>query len=159
MTKAMPEGESGLTAIGNPRGRFATVYRRLIAGTRFGTRGAAAIEFALVMPVLLSLAMGIIEYAWLYYVENQMSYVARAVARDVSAGVLPLGNAQNKVIARLGEQFPYTFNVPPPDFDTIDEDVTIFISIPMEDAALVNFLNLFGGGTLNASATMKMTTS
>lgn len=153
----MPEGESGRTAIANLKGRFAAVYRRVVAGKRFGTRGAAAIEFALVMPVLLSLAMGIIEYAWLYYVENQMAYVVRAVARDVSSGVLPLNQAQARVVSRIGDHFPYSFTVPPATFDAADSDVTVMISIPMADAALINFLNLFGSGTLNASVTMKMT--
>ena len=152
MTKAMPEGESSRAAVANLKARFASAPRR-VARTNAGTRGTAAIEFALVMPVLLSLSMGILEFGWLYYVENQMAYVARAVTRDVSAGVYNATTAETEATTRLS-RFPATFTV---SVTEVGNDVVTDIEVTMADAALINFLNLFGSGTLNANVTMRKT--
>ena len=48
-------------------------------------RGSAAVEFALVMPVLMAILMGIIDYGWFYLKE---SLVADALRVGVRAGSL-----------------------------------------------------------------------
>jgi Flp pilus assembly protein TadG len=47
-------------------------------------RGGAAIEFALVLPVLLGLLFGIIEYGWMFL---QQSNIVSAVREGVRLGV------------------------------------------------------------------------
>ncbi len=48
--------------------------------------GAAAVEFALVVPLLATLVLGIIQYGWYFYVANNTSAAAREAARHVVVG-------------------------------------------------------------------------
>ena len=150
MTRAMTEFATERVAAGMPRRRLAKACQRIVDGTA-ARRGAAAIEFGLLAPMLMTLAMGISEFAWLYHVENEMAYVARAVSRDVAVGIYQTAEAETEVTNRLSHfGYPFTVNV-----NEVANDVTIDITVPMADAALVNFLNLFGTGTLDASVTMR----
>lgn len=49
-------------------------------------RGAAAVEFALVMPILLTLVFGIIQYGWYFYVAEGASGAASNVTRRLAVG-------------------------------------------------------------------------
>ena len=51
---------------------------------RRGERGAAAIEFALVLPVLLLLVRGLIEFSRLYNIKISLSNAARDGARRMA---------------------------------------------------------------------------
>lgn len=48
--------------------------------------GAAAVEFALVLPVLVALLLGIIQFGWYFFVANSASAAAREGARRVVVG-------------------------------------------------------------------------
>lgn len=48
--------------------------------------GAAAVEFALVLPILALLLLGIIQFGWYFFVANNTSSVAREAARRVVVG-------------------------------------------------------------------------
>jgi Flp pilus assembly protein TadG len=62
-------------------------------------RGAAAVEFALMIPILLSLVMGMIDFAWYFYVDHVITNAAREGAR---AGTLWTraddGNGEGRLI-------------------------------------------------------------
>lgn len=45
------------------------------------TRGAAAIEFALVLPVLLFLVLGMVDYGWYFFCQLTVTNAAREGAR------------------------------------------------------------------------------
>lgn len=47
-------------------------------------RGAAAVEFALVVPVLLALLLGIIEFGRAYNVQISLTHAARETARTMA---------------------------------------------------------------------------
>jgi Flp pilus assembly protein TadG len=51
---------------------------------RLGDRGAAAVEFALVLPFLLAVVFGILEYGWIFY---QQFNLAGAVRDGLRQGV------------------------------------------------------------------------
>ena len=51
---------------------------------RRGERGAAAVEFALVLPVLLLLVLGLIEFSRLYNIQISLSNAAREGARSMA---------------------------------------------------------------------------
>lgn len=53
---------------------------------RANDHGAAAVEFALVLPLLMALVMGIIQYGWYFFVANNASAAAREGARRVVVG-------------------------------------------------------------------------
>lgn len=58
---------------------FATL-RRFTKGKR-STRGATAVEFALVAPVFLLFVLGIIDFGRLFWVKNMMQYATEQTAR------------------------------------------------------------------------------
>ena len=47
-------------------------------------RGAAAVEFALVMPLLLALVLGIVEFGHAYHVQTTLSGAAREGVREMA---------------------------------------------------------------------------
>ncbi len=70
---------------------------------RKGERGAAAVEFALVLPVLLVLVLGAIDWGWYFYVREVVTNSAREGARagSVDATGATLTTAQAAATAYL----------------------------------------------------------
>ncbi len=56
-------------------------------------RGAAAVEFALVLPLLLVLLLGIIDFGLYFYNDLQLTHVARNAARYLSVNKTAEANA------------------------------------------------------------------
>jgi Flp pilus assembly protein TadG len=56
-------------------------------------RGAAAVEFALVLPLLLVLLLGIIDFGLYFYNDLQLTHVARNAARYLSVSKVAEANA------------------------------------------------------------------
>ncbi|MCO1339135.1 hypothetical protein BJH93_09565 [Kocuria polaris] len=54
---------------------------RRTPGNRRGETGASAIEFALIVPILLTLIFGVLEYAWFFNQQLSATQGARAAAR------------------------------------------------------------------------------
>ncbi|NIH65555.1 Flp pilus assembly protein TadG, partial [Modestobacter marinus] len=62
-----------------------TAWRRHRAGQRLlAERGAAIVEFALVLPVLLVLLLGIVEYSLAFNAQATLSAAAREGARTMA---------------------------------------------------------------------------
>lgn len=78
-----------------------------------GQRGAAAVEFALVLPVLVLLLLGILEFGRLYQVQTTLSQAARvgvrtmAVKNDAGAARTAAQNAA-PTLAVAGSQIAVT---------------------------------------------------
>lgn len=71
-------------------------------------RGGAAIEFALVLPVLLALVFGIIEYGWVFFQQANVLSAAREGARlgvtvDQGSSPDPASTAVTRAQAVLNE--------------------------------------------------------
>lgn len=83
------------------------VLRKRAAADR-DARGAAAVEFALILPVLMLLVFGIINYGDLLSVRQSVSQAAsegaRAAAVDPGADAAKILAAQNAVDGALGAQ-------------------------------------------------------
>jgi Flp pilus assembly protein TadG len=63
-------------------------------------RGVAAIEFALVLPLLLVLLLGTIDYGWYFFVEQQTTIAAREAARAASTYPGACPNTAGQTAAR-----------------------------------------------------------
>ncbi len=114
--------------------------------------GGAAVEMAFVMPFAVLLLMGIIQFGALLFLQNTMVNVANDVARRVSVG--DLTNATGKALAedRLsGWNATFTVNVTSPTTD----DIQVDISVPLSDAAIVDFGHFLDTGNLTAQATVR----
>lgn len=119
-------------------------------------RGVAAVEFAFIVPILLVMFSGIVQFGSVMFLENHMTNVAREASRRVAVGELAQAEAATAVQGSL-INWGVTYNVSVETSDAGDgnEDITVAISLPMADAALVDVLGLFQTGNLSASVTMR----
>ena len=67
-------------------------------------RGAAAVEFALTLPILIVLTLGIIEYGWMFQRYNTLHTALRDAARDGATqldGASAVSVAQQRLATNL----------------------------------------------------------
>ena len=114
------------------------VLRRVSARRRRTSRderGAAAIEFALVMPLLLLLVFGIIQYGWHFYAMQAGTSAASDLARRLSVGDC-VGGGATLVENRLGPAAPGTPDVTAPGAlnpDDIGDTITVTVTFDTID--------------------------
>jgi Flp pilus assembly protein TadG len=73
------------------RGYAPSSHKRVV---RCGSEhGAAAVEFALVLPILLVILLGILDFGLYYYNDLQLTHVARDAARYLSVNSVDDANA------------------------------------------------------------------
>ena len=137
------------------------VFRRIEAFWKsVGARqeGAVALEFALVLPVLISVLFGIIQYGLVLFTQQMMVYAAREAARSYAVGSNTA--AQSVTLAQTllpANVDSYTINVTEPDTGASETDVTVNISADMADAAIINVLGtLMSGRTIQANIVMRV---
>jgi len=132
--------------------RFATKFSKL----RKDCAGVAAIEFAIIAPVIIALFTGIIQFGFILFIQNHMVDVARDAARRFAVGETTQAETVQFAQATLiNWNVTYTVIVTPPNpSDLNDNDVTVDISLPRSHAAIADIFGLFQSGTLNASVTM-----
>ena len=148
-------GETVSKAVGWPQ-----VLMRRLRRSRFhrDRRGVSAVEFALITPILVLIIAGIIDGGALFYLQNNMATVARDTVRRLSVGELTnASDAQafaGSHVLNWGATF--TINVTEPDPDDVnDTDYVVEITVPIDDAALMDPFNFFNSGTLRAQAVMR----
>lgn len=118
-----------------------------MACLRAGThrRGIVAVEFALVLPLLLLLLLGVLEWGWLFYNFHQVKGAARRGARvairpfaDNDECLTVIGNIMDG--AGLGDT-GYTVTFTPADISSAytTQEVKVSINVPYPAIAL------FGG--------------
>ncbi len=126
-------------------------------GVHRGEAGVAAVEFAVLMPVLVLVLGGIIQFGIVMFVQNQMTNVARETSRRIAVGELNTAAAQQ--YARDSLVFPsanFAVAITGPDPASPNPtDITVDITVPFSEVSLVDILGLFGSGTLRASVTMR----
>lgn len=117
--------------------------------------GVAAIEFALIIPIVLTLFLGIIQFGFILFIQNHMFDVARDSVRRFAVGeTTQAETVQYAQDALLNWNITYTVVVTPHPNDPDDNDVNIRISLPRSSAAIADILGVFQAGTLVASVTM-----
>ena len=119
-------------------------------------RGSAVVEFAVVLPLLLTILFGIIEYGWVFMVRQTLQSAARegcrlAVLQTTDAPYTEVIQRVNQVMAPTGLS-TYTVNMTHADAAQPIETVTI--SIPFADVSLMG--NFFGPRTTNLGGTCSM---
>ena len=119
--------------------------------------GVAAIEFAFIMPVLVFMLTGIMQFGILMFTQNQMTNVARETTRRIAVGELTAAAAQQ--YARDSLVFPtanFTIAITEPDpANPNDKDIIVDIRVPFSEVSLVDILGLFQSGTLRTIVTMR----
>jgi len=114
------------------------MLRRLVSGSRRShrARAAAIVEFAVILPLLLTILFGIIEYGYVFMVRQTLQHAAREGARIacLATSEQPFTN----VLARVDETMAatrlsgYTSQV---TTGVCEETVTV--SIPYDNVSLI----------------------
>lgn len=125
-------------------------------GVHRGEAGVAAVEFGLILPVLVLVLTGIIQFGMVMFVQNQMTNVARETSRRIAVGELTTAAAQQYARDSLvfpSANFAVVITGPNPASPN-PKDITVDIRVPLSEVSLVDILGLFQSGTLRASVTM-----
>ncbi len=118
--------------------------------------GAAAVEFAFIVPILLLLFSGIVQFGAIMFLENHMTNVARETTRRVAVGELNETDAESSAQqALVNWGVTYDVSVATIDVGGGNQDITVTISLPMAEAALMDVLGVFQSGNLSAAVTMR----
>ncbi|WP_323097583.1 TadE/TadG family type IV pilus assembly protein [Intrasporangium sp. YIM S08009] len=128
-------------------------------------RGAAAVEFAIVLPVLFLVIAGIVDFGRAFYAQIELSNAAREGAR--TAVVLPLGSTPaptTEVAARVSAALPGISDatVTPtycPATSAASSKATVVVSRPFQWIVLGPAMRIVGGslanGTISATGVMQ----
>jgi Flp pilus assembly protein TadG len=121
-------------------------------------RGVAALEFAFVVPFLVIIFAGIVQFGAIFFIQNNMATAAREVSRSLSVGTIETAaeaeSLANDRLVNWGISFNVNTTIPDPD-DPNDTDYTVVITAPLSDAAIFDILGVFQSGSLRAQASMR----
>jgi Flp pilus assembly protein TadG len=127
--------------------------KKLVGRTR---RAAAAVELAVVSPLLLAMLFGIIEFGWLFTVQHTMVNAAREGAR---LGVLQGSSVEDieqrvqEYLQPMGLDDDVAIDITEATID--DPFVRVSLTVPREEVSLVGNFFGFEGGTVEGAATMR----
>ena len=118
--------------------------------------GVAAVEFAFILPILLMLFSGIVQFGSIMFLQNHMTNVARETSRRIAVGELAQADAVSSAQqALVNWGVTYEVSVATADVGSGNQDITVAISLPMAEAALMDVLGVFQSGNLTAAVTMR----
>lgn len=129
---------------------------RLARSGSWRERGAAVVEFAVVLPLLLTILFGIIEYGWIFMVRQALQTAARegcrlAVLQTTDEPYTEVVQRVNEVMAPTGLT-TYDISMAHADGSSPIESVTV--SVPFADVSLMG--NFFGPRSGNLGGTCSM---
>ncbi len=119
-------------------------------------RGSVAIEMAIVLPVMLLILIGVIQYGNIMYTQHMMVYAAREVARSYSMGEINVAEAQERALDILSAGTPTSFDVNVVETGGVANDVIVTIDLPMAEAAIITLPNDLFDGLVSAQVTMRI---
>ncbi len=111
--------------------------------------GSVSIEMGIATIVFTTMLTGLISFGSLFFVQGSMGDAARDAVRRVATGEMTTAQAQTYALDGL-VNWGMTYSVTATNDGT---DATVNITVPMGDAALIDFLGFFTG-ELAASVTM-----
>lgn len=131
--------------------------RRVYRG-RHARRGAAVVEMAVVTPLLLMMMFGIIEFGWVFMVQETITNAVREAARVAALQ----GSTEADIQTRFAEAIQPTGISVTPDMLTITRATaanpveTVRVSIPYSQVSLVGgWLGLDISRNIGSSCSMR----
>ena len=120
-------------------------------------RGVAAVELAIVLPLLVLILLGIIELGLVFHVRHTMLNAGREAARSLAIREATAAEAAQIAIDHLaGLNLVFTIMVTEPDPAVPDDRTTaVEITTPVHQASAGDPLGIFGAGILQAKVTMR----
>jgi hypothetical protein len=123
---------------------------------QIGGRGTAVVEMAFLLPLLLMLILGGVDFAVQLHVVHTMTNAAREAARKLAVKGGTTAQATTAAMDQLsGIHATFTVTFPPPPSDPCD--TVVHISVPRDQISLgiYGLLGLSPGGTIQVQAIMR----
>ncbi len=96
------------------------------------------------------------QFGSVMFLENHMTSVARETSRRVAVGELVQADAESSAQqALVNWGVTYEVSITPSTAGGGNDDITVAISLPMREAALMDVLGVFQSGNLTAAVTMR----
>jgi Flp pilus assembly protein TadG len=121
-------------------------------------RGAAAVEFAIVLPVFVILVFGMIEYGRMVMVQQVITNASREGARRAvldGATTTSVQSAVTSYLTNASVNGGSTAVSPNPTTAASGDPITVTVSIPFSSVSWLPSPMYLGGKTLSASTTMR----
>ena len=110
----------------------------------------------MVVPVLVAMLLGIIQYGSIFLVQMRMNDTTRDTARRLAVGDLRTQTeGENFARAQLSD-WPAAFQVVADLPKPPDRDIAVTITVPMTDAAILNFVSVGLDGDMRSEIHMMM---
>jgi Flp pilus assembly protein TadG len=122
---------------------------------RRDVKGAAAVEFALVMIPFLALVIGLIEYGWFFYVAQNTSGATTTLARKLEVGDC-WNSGQPLTFAQAQSAQVTAVSVNPAASGTIPAQGSTYTVTVTANAKILNFLPVPSGGTITRTVTAQV---
>jgi Flp pilus assembly protein TadG len=127
-------------------------------------RGAAAVEFAILAPLVLMILLAIADVANMLFMYNGMLNAARESARRVAAADESPGQGKSRAEAALAhhhgkkaKKVPYVVTVTVPNQGNPNGgNATVDITTPLSDMLILDLFRLFGDVNVRATVNMRM---
>jgi len=123
-------------------------------------RGVATVEMALVLPLLLMLTFGMIEYGWMFLKSQQVTNAARQGARIAARADATTIDTVTSIATTMEDAglaaSGYQVNVTPGDVASLESGqlLTVAVSVPYGNVRLLAMPLIPTPGSLQASTTM-----
>jgi len=117
-------------------------------------RGAAAVELAVVLPLLLTLVFGIIEFGWVFMVRETLTNSSREGARVAVLQGSTEQDIRDRVAASMNPTGLSTYTVQISRSSPGNPSETVKVLIPFADVSLLG--GYLGPTDFNLGATMVM---
>ena len=129
-------------------------YLRRCRSTR--KRAAAIVEFAIVLPLLLTVLFGIIQYGWVFMIRQTLQMAAREGARVavLPTSVEPYTNVRTRIDEVMSTTGLTTYTVTMTHATPGNPVETVVISVPYADASLM--AGWFGSSNFDLSGACSM---
>jgi len=118
-------------------------------GTTGNKRGAALVEMAIILTLLVILTFAVMEYGWMFFRMQQVSAAAREGVRDAvvpDATVADVMNTVNGLMASWGMGTTgYSVDIAPANIEELEpgEPVTVTVAVPYGSVELLGMPEFF----------------
>ena len=97
-------------------------------------RGAVSVEFVFILPILLILIFGIIQFAYYFFQVQQGAFAAREAARQAAVGTRTCAELISLVTDRVGTPTPVTVTVSADSAPIeVGDNVTVLVEFEAAD--------------------------
>lgn len=119
-------------------------------------RGAAIVEFAVVLPLLLTVLFGIIQYGWVFMIRQTLQMAAREGCRVavLPTSVAPYTNVTTRINEVMSTTGLTTFTITMTHATLANPVESVLVSVPYADASLL--AGWFGSSNFNLSGASSM---